>query len=154
MGNLCYVGSFSSQQPSNKASPQRARPSHALLHYTSHSRLYTYTPRPGTPIRTMYFLLPFPFPLIFSSSSIAFLMFCLRPCFILPSIPVAPQCTSMDGPRGIEAHHHPIATWYVGLKNDRPRPPEFRWGSASKWSVLRPPPPGPPKFAMSNFSQA
>ena len=57
-------------QPS-QASPQRARPSHALLHIT----LYTYTPRPGTPIRTMYFLFPFPFPLIFSSSSIAFLMF-------------------------------------------------------------------------------
>ena len=55
----------------SRASPQRARPSHALLHIT----LYTYTPRPGTPIRTMYFLLPFPFPLIFSSSSIAFLMF-------------------------------------------------------------------------------
>ena len=32
-----------------------------------------------------------------------------------------------------------------------------RWGSASKWSVLRPPPPGPPiltSFAMSNFNQA
>ena len=72
---------------SNKASPQRARPSHALLHIT----LYTYTKRPGTPIRTMNFLLPFPFPLIFSSSSIAFLMFWLRSCFILPSIPVAPQ---------------------------------------------------------------
>ena len=38
LGNLCYVGSFASQQPPNKASPQRACPSHELLHinYTLH----------------------------------------------------------------------------------------------------------------------
>ena len=149
IGNLCYVGSFASQQRSNKASPQRAHPSHALLHIT----LYTYTPRPGTPVRTMSFLLPFPFPLIFSNSSITFLMFWLRSCFILPSIPVAPQCTSMDGPGGeskptVNQLPHGTSTAMAT---------RISWGSASKWSVLRPPPPGPPiltSFAMSNFSQA
>ena len=40
IGNLHYVGSFASQQPPNRASPQRARPSHALvLPVTSHNQL-------------------------------------------------------------------------------------------------------------------
>ena len=39
IGNLHYVGSFASQQPPNRASPQRARPSHALvLPATSHNQ--------------------------------------------------------------------------------------------------------------------
>ena len=53
---------------------------------------------------------------IFSSSSIAFLMF-------WPSPPMhvdgwSPRGRWMDQ-GGIEAHRHPIATWYIGLKNDR-----------------------------------
>ena len=46
---------------------------------------------------------------IFSSSSIAFLMF-------WPSPPNARRWTDQGG---IEAHRHPIATWYIGLKDDR-----------------------------------
>ena len=49
--NLHPAGSFASQQPPKRASPQKARPSHALS---------SLTPRPGTPIRTIYFILPFP----------------------------------------------------------------------------------------------
>ena len=44
---------------------------------------------------------------IFSDSSIAFLVFWLRSFFILPAIPVAPQCTSMDGPGGLQQSFQP-----------------------------------------------
>ena len=49
----------------------------------------------------------------YSSSSIAFLLFW------------PPQCTSMDGPGGIEPHRHPIATWYIGRKTDHGGHPKW-----------------------------
>ena len=43
-----------------------------------------------------------------------------RFCFISPPMHVIPypQCTSLDGPGGIEPHRHPIATWHISLKID------------------------------------
>ena len=137
IGNLHYVGSFASQQPPNRASPQRARPSHALVPPTF-SPSYT-LPRP------LYFILPF--PLFFHWSFLVFPLFCyaLTPLlhrFTLYS--TCPKCTSEDRPGGNRTPPSPNCH-LVHQPQNRSKIDHggHRWGSASKWSVLQPPPPDP-----------
>ena len=58
IGDLQHVGSFASQQPPNRASPQRARPSHALVPPTF-SPSYT-PPRNSNPSPLFYPSIPSP----------------------------------------------------------------------------------------------
>ena len=101
IGNLHYVGSFASQQPPNRASPQRARPSHALVPPTF-SPSYT-PPRNFNPSPLFYPSIPSLFPLIFSSFSIVLLCFdsifaSFYPLFHSPQMHVGGQTRGESNP--------------------------------------------------------
>jgi len=88
----------------------------------------------------------------------------LRSCFISPSIPVAPNARFSVPPMHVtgrtRGESNPTVTQLppgTSASKSTTVATLFSWGSASKWSVLKRPPPGPPiltSFAKSNFSQA
>ena len=68
-----------------------------------------------------------------------------------PPLPSSPNARRWTDQGGTQLPHGTSASKSTAMAT------RISWGSASKWSVLRPPPPGPPiltSFAMSNFSQA
>ena len=87
-----------------------------------------------------------------------------RSCFISPSIPVAPNARFSVPPMHVtgrtRGESNPTVTQLppgTSASKSTTVATLFSWGSASKWSVLKRPPPGPPiltSFAKSNFSQA
>jgi hypothetical protein len=88
----------------------------------------------------------------------------LRSCFISPSIPVAPNARFSVPPMHVtgrtRGESNPTVTQLppgTSASKSTTVATLFSWGSASKWSVLKRPPPGPPiltSFAKSNLSQA
>ena len=88
----------------------------------------------------------------------------LRSCFISPSIPVAPNARFSVPPMHVtgrtRGESNPTVTQLppgTSASKSTTEATLFSWGSASKWSVLKRPPPGPPiltSFAKSNLSQA
>ena len=88
----------------------------------------------------------------------------LRSCFISPSIPVAPNARFSVPPMHVtgrtRGESNPTVTQLppgTSASKSTTVATLFSWGSASKWSVLSRPPPGPPiltSFAKSNLSQA
>ena len=88
----------------------------------------------------------------------------LRSCFISPSIPVAPNARFSVPPMHVtgrtRGESNPTVTQLppgTSASKSTTEATLCSWGSASKWSVLKRPPPGPPiltSFAKSNLSQA
>ena len=88
----------------------------------------------------------------------------LRSCFISPSIPVAPNARFSVPPMHVtgrtRGESNPTVTQLppgTSASKSTTVATLFSWGSASKLSVLKRPPPGPPiltSFAKSNLSQA
>ena len=88
----------------------------------------------------------------------------LRSCFISPSIPVAPNARFSVPPMHVtgrtRGESNPTVTQLppgTSASKSTTVATLFSGGSASKWSVLKRPPPGPPiltSFAKSNLSQA
>ena len=143
--NLHPAGSFASQKPPKRASPQKAR------HGPPQPRSFFpptfaphHTPRPGTPMRTIYFILPF--PQFFHCFSMVLLGFSI----ILSSIPVSPIARRRTDQGGIEPHRHPIASWYISLKiaQNRPRRPPQLGGEVSQNCPCFQPPPPRPLFSL------
>ena len=87
-----------------------------------------------------------------------------RSCFISPSIPVAPNARFSVPPMHVtgrtRGESNPTVTQLppgTSASKSTTEATLFSWGSASKLSVLKRPPPGPPiltSFAKSNLSQA
>ena len=153
------AGSFASQQLPKRASlhiacPRPKEPAQATLLSLQSSPHRT--PRPE--LQSVPFVFFLPFPLFFHYSFQVFPLFCyalipfLHP-FTLHSTHLQMHVRRTDL-GGIEPRRHPMPPGTSASKSTTVAT-LIRWGSASKSSVWRRPPPRPPiltSFAMSNFA--